>query len=766
MNAKHLLKPHNRAELLASIGRTKYVREIFCATGFVFAAEIVMFRSNLRELIGYCFLFFALPLFALFLRKKEDATGKCNVFDFSALSSTTALREAVERFRNDQHLAHYLVPVTSMGMIGVFVRWVCIVYETGGIAWTMTLSAIVASLLPLTAIPLAKFAFKRLQNPGIKGRFIAEFLLLRYPSLSMYFGILLFCLSISFGAHGLGESFGGWIAAAVAGANLLDFANVESAGLQIANYAAAIIAAVLFGALNPIATRISAAYQVFVKRLVAHRDSIFDAILETAHVKATRIGIPQKHPQLWNFLDTGWYLVACYLIICSLLLFAPHPLSDAISTWINYSTYDAIGQDLSWHFNFQVFLASVIAAIGAVPFAIMSCVFLPNKRPRTLVVSQEGILFPHALGMIPGRSPLKYWSDLRTVTLIGASEPGKQSLRLSFQSGDRITLRTSKLETESLSALLAQADEYAPNCEFDPSVVALRTSLNDQLKTRAIDTDNKFASTIFTARRPGDYLKQSRYRVVRKLASKPLSAVYLARDYDNHHVVIKEFVLPTSVRDCDRMDETFNREYSILRSLKNDRIAQVIEAFEERGSRYIVMEHIKGADLRSIAQQRGGVREATAIRWAVEIAELMLFLHQQQPPVLHRDLTPDNLMEDENGQIKIIDFGAAHQFMEGVTGTLIGKQCYIAPEQLRGKPTVQSDIYSFGCTLHFLLTGIDPVALRSCDPQIASDSMRAIVGRCTSFDEEPRYRSFEAVLHDLRQLQENKTILSSTATKS
>ncbi len=93
----------------------------------------------------------------------------------------------------------------------------------------------------------------------------------------------------------------------------------------------------------------------------------------------------------------------------------------------------------------------------------------------------------------------------------------------------------------------------------------------------------------------------------------------------------------------------------------------------------------------------------------------MLYLHNQKVPILHRDLTPDNLLLDESDALKLIDFGAAHQFVEGVTGTLIGKQCYIAPEQLRGSASVRSDIYSFGCTLYFLLTGNDPVALAPSD---------------------------------------------------
>lgn len=97
--------------------------------------------------------------------------------------------------------------------------------------------------------------------------------------------------------------------------------------------------------------------------------------------------------------------------------------------------------------------------------------------------------------------------------------------------------------------------------------------------------------------------------------------------------------------------------------------------------------------------------------------------------------------------------------MEGVTGTLIGKQCYIAPEQLRGQPSTQSDIYSFGCTLYFLLAGKDPTALQQCnlmaDGIKVSRRLNELVLKCTDFDQSNRYQSFDQVLHDLIEIGTN-----------
>ncbi|HND86622.1 MAG TPA: protein kinase, partial [Pseudobdellovibrionaceae bacterium] len=142
--------------------------------------------------------------------------------------------------------------------------------------------------------------------------------------------------------------------------------------------------------------------------------------------------------------------------------------------------------------------------------------------------------------------------------------------------------------------------------------------------------------------------------------------------------------------------------------------------------------------------------------WALQICEQLRFMHEQKLPILHRDLTPDNMMLDRDGNVRIIDFGAAHQFMEGVTGTLIGKQSYIAPEQLRGKATKASDIYSLGATLSFLLTGEDPKALQRTNLKELhtdiSNEMAELVSRCTEFEESERPASLEEVTRALSEI--------------
>src|SRR5207237_6197438 len=115
-------------------------------------------------------------------------------------------------------------------------------------------------------------------------------------------------------------------------------------------------------------------------------------------------------------------------------------------------------------------------------------------------------------------------------------------------------------------------------------------------------------------------------------------------------------------------------------------------------------------------RQNGAQKETTVLKWAAEVAEILTYLHKRNPPIIHRDLTPDNLVLKNEGTVHLIDFGAANQFVGTATGTLVGKQAYIAPEQLRGKADLQSDLYSLGGTLHYLLTGKDPIPLMVAHP--------------------------------------------------
>jgi serine/threonine-protein kinase len=172
----------------------------------------------------------------------------------------------------------------------------------------------------------------------------------------------------------------------------------------------------------------------------------------------------------------------------------------------------------------------------------------------------------------------------------------------------------------------------------------------------------------------------------------------------------------------------------------------------------MLLEHIGGENIRQIVKQAGAPPPNLVLSWMQQLSEVLDYIHSQVPPIIHRDLTPDNIVLRGGNEIVLIDFGAANQFVGDATGTLVGKQAYIAPEQFRGKATPQSDLYAFGATMFFLLTGTDPEPLsqshpRSLNAQIDS-RLDELVASCTAMEASERPKSALAILGLIKSLAE------------
>lgn len=258
----------------------------------------------------------------------------------------------------------------------------------------------------------------------------------------------------------------------------------------------------------------------------------------------------------------------------------------------------------------------------------------------------------------------------------------------------------------------------------------------------------------------GTELEEGNYTVIRRAGIGGHGTVYFAtsKKHSNQIVVLKEFVLPIypDIRVRKSAAERFQAEANMLSSLNHPQIARFIELFIEDHRAYLVMELVEGETLKDLVAAQGPLPEAEVVRLALQICEIMKYLHEQEPPIIHRDLTPDNVMLAEDGLIKLIDFSVAEEVTSGVTGSVVGKPNYISPEQFRGKPTTASDIYSFGATLYYLLTGTDPPPITALHPQRTndklSDALDSIIAKCTQLKVDDRYISFTDVLVALQSL--------------
>ena len=272
----------------------------------------------------------------------------------------------------------------------------------------------------------------------------------------------------------------------------------------------------------------------------------------------------------------------------------------------------------------------------------------------------------------------------------------------------------------------------------------------------------RYAATTFIPFSPGSTLQDGRIKILKQLGFGGLSAIYLVQCHGQQLAILKESVLPDDVDNHLRAkaEEQFEREARILAGLKHPRLARVLDHFVER-RHYILLEYIHGKDLRQYTNDRGALAPKTVLIIALQIADILDYLHTRNPAIIHRDLTPENLIINEKGKIMLIDFGAANEFLHTATGTLVGKHAYMAPEQLKGKAHTQSDLYALGGTMHFLLTAGDPTPLSPSHPRQINayivPEIDALVFRLTQFDMESRYQTAAEVASQLKQLlQEGK----------
>jgi predicted Ser/Thr protein kinase len=216
---------------------------------------------------------------------------------------------------------------------------------------------------------------------------------------------------------------------------------------------------------------------------------------------------------------------------------------------------------------------------------------------------------------------------------------------------------------------------------------------------------------------PGTML-HGRYRIERLLAMGGFGAVYLATDTKNKDrpVAVKDMICADPQEFAIRLN-FFRREAEILRSLDVIPIVpRIFDLIEQGQTAHLVMEFIRGQDLLKIMEARNNqpFNLEQVIEWTKQICDVLTHMHTQSPPLVHRDLKPDNVMllEDQK-TIKMIDFGTARDLgrtqKERVAAkTKVYTEGYAPPEQIIGKPEPRSDLFALAGTMYHLATGKSP----------------------------------------------------------
>ncbi len=268
----------------------------------------------------------------------------------------------------------------------------------------------------------------------------------------------------------------------------------------------------------------------------------------------------------------------------------------------------------------------------------------------------------------------------------------------------------------------------------------------------------------------GATLQSGKYLLDRKLGAGGQGAAYLAKRDDGVMVVLKEYILPIYVdaKVKRKSLENFENEAHMLQQLDSPLIVKLLGFFVEDHRGYLVLEHIKGINLHEHVAQNGPLSEREAIHYGVLMCDVLTQLHSQNPPIVHRDFTPDNIILSGDNSIKVIDFMVAQKNDQAATGTVVGKHAYLPPEQFRGKATPQSDIYALGCSLFYLLTGDEPEPLSTSHPILVNDTVSGpldeIVAKATELEGADRYKTAFELKHALLALRTPSDKLDENAT--
>ncbi|MCX6569614.1 MAG: serine/threonine protein kinase [Candidatus Aminicenantes bacterium] len=297
------------------------------------------------------------------------------------------------------------------------------------------------------------------------------------------------------------------------------------------------------------------------------------------------------------------------------------------------------------------------------------------------------------------------------------------------------------------------------------------------------------ASATATFQTPGKGLERGttfarRFEIIEEIGKGGMGTVYKAYDSKIREVVALKLLKPEIASDLEVI-ERFRNEIKLARQVSHRHVCRMYDLGEEWLSIYISMEYVAGEDLKRFIHRAGHLNEAKALDLTKQILEGLVEAHRLG--VIHRDLKPQNIMIDRDGNAKIMDFGIARSLhTKGVTGTgvIIGTPEYMAPEQAEGRDVDhRADIYALGAILFEMVTGRVPfegetplsIVLKHrseppVDPQTInaqlSEGMSRVILKCLEKPRERRYQSAAAVLEDLANVEKGLPTTRQVTVKS
>lgn len=262
----------------------------------------------------------------------------------------------------------------------------------------------------------------------------------------------------------------------------------------------------------------------------------------------------------------------------------------------------------------------------------------------------------------------------------------------------------------------------------------------------------------------------TRFQIIEELGKGGMGRVYKALDKEiKEKIALK--LIKSEISADEKTIERFRNELKLARQISHKNVCRMYDLNKEDGAYYITMEYVSGEDLKSFIRRAGILGAGKAIYIAKQVCEGLTEAHRLG--VIHRDLKPQNIMIDKDGNAKILDFGIARSLKtKGITGSgvMIGTPEYMSPEQVEGKEVDQrADIYSLGIILYEMVTGkvpfegdtpftigvkhksVPPIPPKEINPLIP-DHLNRVILRCLVKDKEKRYSSTEELRTELESV--------------
>lgn len=257
-----------------------------------------------------------------------------------------------------------------------------------------------------------------------------------------------------------------------------------------------------------------------------------------------------------------------------------------------------------------------------------------------------------------------------------------------------------------------------------------------------------------------------RYRVIEKIGSGGMADVYKAVDEVLGRTVAVK-VLHSRYASDPTFVARFRQEAQAAANLSHPNIVNMYDWGRENDTYYIVMEYVKGTDLKTLITEKGPLDPKKAAEYAAQVCSALAVAHGYD--IIHRDIKPHNIVLTPDGTVKVMDFGIARAGNTTLTqtGSVLGTAQYISPEQAQGRPlSPASDLYSLGATLYEMVTGRppfegetpvatalkqvneEPIPPRQIRPSIPPE-LEAVILRAMQKDPADRYRSATEMREDL-----------------